>query len=174
MVEGRRLESVRARDGTVGSNPTRSASLFQTLFQAAGPIQMPVLKTTVSGNKAFLDVSPTPTGRQHQGKKSRGLIDTGATISAIGSNIWRAAGLTHKSGEYKEVEGYDGRPEQRKLLWCDLHLSDSHSNTVILKKLQVIGGDPNKPDDVVIGMDVLTKCVLTLDGPASTMTLDFP
>ena len=92
----------------------------------------------------------------------------------LGSNVWRDAGLVHKRGDYASAMGYDGKPEQRKLVWCDLHLFDAQGTTVVIPNLQVIGGDPQVPDGVLIGMDVPAHCVLTLDGHTSTVTLDFP
>ncbi len=135
---------------------------------------MPVLITTILQDKALLDVHPASMGQQPPGKKWSGLIDTGASRTVLGSNVWRDAGLAHKTGEYAHATGYDGKPEQRKLLRCDLHLFDAQGNTVVVPNLQVFGGDPQAADGVLIGMDVLTHCVLTLDGPTSTVTLDFP
>jgi len=135
---------------------------------------MPVLVTTVSNNKSFLSVRPSLRSQQPAGRKWTGLIDTGATRTLLGSNVWRDAGLVHESRDYGTARGYDGKPEQRKLFWCDLHLFDPQMNTVVVPNLRVMGGDPLAPDDVLIGMDVLEHCVLTLDGHSSTVTMIFP
>ena len=134
---------------------------------------MPILTTSVQGNRATLEVEAVKCEGLPQGTTWTALIDTGATGSALRGDVFRAGSIDPGRARVT-VTNADGDEEKRKYFACDLHISDAQGNTVILTGQPVIGLDENADEEAIIGMDILLKCDLELDGPKAIMKLDFP
>jgi hypothetical protein len=134
---------------------------------------MPRLIATILNRQGHVTVEPSPSGQTPLGLKWDGLIDTGAQGSSLRRDVWGPAGFSD-IGVRGSSTGVEGDPFKTKLFLADLHLSDSQGTSVSITGLVVSGLPENAPLPIVIGMDILSKCVLTLHGPNTKMTLDFP
>ena len=103
----------------------------------------------------------------------KGLIDTGSNATGISVAIVQRLGLTPVRSS--STLGVGGSHPVR-LFHVSLHVFDSaNPNLVWLShpSLIVMELQPSFPYAVLIGMDVLFGCVLTLNGLARLFTLDF-
>ena len=132
------------------------------------------LRARIVGNKLFLNVELAPAGKKAAGKEWKARIDTGATHTLLGENVWKTVGLkqTRVGGTQTDASGHKKRI--KVLSPCDLWLFDSQGNRMLVPGLAPIGLDSRRADDVILGMDVLLQCELVLDGPGRAMSLTLP
>ena len=121
---------------------------------------------------AWLQIEVSPCGQSPTGKRWEAAIDTGASKTHVGGQVWRGGGLTDQ-GLRERVVYANGKNEKRKAFDCDLHLYDAHGGQHTVPDLKVVGGEP-KSATGLIGTNVLFKGVLTLDGPGGACVLCFP
>jgi hypothetical protein len=104
----------------------------------------------------------------------RGILDTGSTLTAVSSWILRKLGLpklasasTHTMTGSVAVDLYSVSlsiidPQQGGSAWLT-------EEAILVTELSAVLPDA----DVLVGLDILLKCKLLLDGPARQFTLEF-
>lgn len=105
--------------------------------------------------------------------EAKGLIDTGADLSAVAPAILQQLGITVH--DTRESQGFGG-PVQVRLFLVTLFICDAkqiHLPWLVLPDMLVIEMPTRLPVDVLIGMDVIRKCKMLVDGPGQQFLLDF-
>ena len=100
-------------------------------------------------------------------------IDTGSNVTCVSAAILQQLGLVAAS--QSKTHGVGGQVQVR-LFRVSLMISDAappHAPWFTDPDLLVMELPSGTPVDVLIGMDVLLQCRLTVDGPAGTFTLDY-
>jgi hypothetical protein len=111
---------------------------------------------------------PAPTSFE-----TRAILDTGSNISGVSSAIIQHFSLT-KSGH--STTSVIGGATPVDLYHVSLSICDAaqlHLPWFTDADLEVMELTPNTPVNVLIGMDVLLRCRMLLDGPGRQFTLDF-
>jgi hypothetical protein len=102
-----------------------------------------------------------------------GVIDTGSNITGVSAAILQQFSLTPVAPS--QTSGIGGAvPVQ--LFHVSLSICDAaqlHLPWFTDADLEVMELTPNTPVNVLIGMDVLLRCRMLLDGPGRQFTLDF-
>ncbi len=101
------------------------------------------------------------------------VIDTGATVSSVAPAVLKRLGITSFGQANNQTAG---GLIQVKLYEVSVGLPPMFGlpNTVVLDDLLTVAEIPAALPDVefLLGMDVLRLCVLTVNGPAGTVSLD--
>jgi hypothetical protein len=105
----------------------------------------------------------------------KGIPDTGSNVTGVRPAVLAQLGIqpTSLGGT---TTGVGGTVEVR-LYRVSLHVYDASNLAMgMFTNPSVVAMElpPHLDHDVLIGMDVLLGCVLTVDGPARRFTLDFP
>ncbi|HEY1376521.1 MAG TPA: aspartyl protease family protein [Gemmataceae bacterium] len=103
----------------------------------------------------------------------RGLIDTGSDVSGVASATLQQLGGPRLS--QTSTTGIGG-PVGVSLYRVSLHVLDVNNPNLpwlTQPSLLVMDLAPGFPFDLLIGMDVLHTCKLTIDGPGGQFTFDF-
>jgi hypothetical protein len=111
---------------------------------------------------------PTPTSVVRTGN-----IDTGSNITGVSAAVLRQLALAPVRNS--NTQGIGGSTAVN-LYHVSLSVCDAvqpPSSWFTHPDLLVMELPPGTPVDVLIGMDVLIQCRLTVDGPAGVFTLDF-
>jgi hypothetical protein len=100
----------------------------------------------------------------------RALVDTGASASAIDSNIVRQLGLNQTGRSLVHTPaGYVERDQFDASVFFGSQAGDVKSFTI-----GVVSTDlASEGFAAIIGWDILIRCVLTCDGPAGSFRLDY-
>jgi hypothetical protein len=101
------------------------------------------------------------------------LIDTGSDITVVAMALLQQLGVAVQPPI--TTHGVTG-PVQANTFFVSLHILDARNVTgpwLSLPRLLVMGLPLGPMFDVLIGMDFLRTCKLTLDGPGGQFTLDF-
>jgi hypothetical protein len=103
----------------------------------------------------------------------RGLLDTGASASAIDSGIVLRLGLfsTGRTKIHTPTSGSDY--EERDQYALSLFLGSQPGETVAYIVSVIETSLASEGFDALIGWDILSKCVLHCDGPQGTFQLDY-
>ncbi|MGL4555550.1 MAG: hypothetical protein ACRC33_30645 [Gemmataceae bacterium] len=102
----------------------------------------------------------------------RGVIDTGANTTALSPALIARMGILALGHGTTQAAGGSMRVGIYEVSLALTDRSQPALPTLSVPYLQVI--DHAIPDtDVLVGMDILLECTLTLDGPARVLTLDF-
>jgi hypothetical protein len=112
-------------------------------------------------------------GQSRPAIQARGLLDTGSNVSAVALSTLHQLGVP-TIGQ-SSTTGIGGVVPV-SLFRVSLHVWDQrHPRLPWLSQpsLLVMNLAPGFPADVLIGLDVLLTCVLRVDGPGGTFTLDF-
>jgi hypothetical protein len=110
--------------------------------------------------------TPSPLGAQ-------GLIDTGSDITVVSTTLLQQLGASVQPPV--TTQGISG-PVQGNTYFVSLHILDARNLAgpwLSQPQLCVMGLPLGPMFGVLIGMDVLRTCKLTVDGPAGIFTLDF-
>lgn len=101
------------------------------------------------------------------------VIDTGATTSSVSAQIAQQLGLTPLKQANNQTAGGVVRVNLYEVS-VGLPPVFGLPNTTVLEDLLVVAEIHSGLQDVefLLGMDVLRKCVLTVNGPAGTVALD--
>ena len=105
--------------------------------------------------------------------QGKGLIDTGSNVSGVSRSILQHLGAPPVS--QSSTTGIGG-PVRVHLYRTSLHVWDQRDPGLPwMSQLSRVVMDlaPGVPFDVLIGMDVLLGCTMTVYGPAGRFTLDF-
>ena len=144
---------------------------------------MPQLTFPFDLNGMFVDVLICPGGKQLSDFQAtglplphpvwgRGVIDTGTNVTAVSLHILQRLGIPQ--GAFTSSQGIGG-PFTSHYYEVSLSITDKSvlSNpSYCPPDVSVIHLDVPEID-VLIGLDLLMACVLTIDGPARRFTLDF-
>lgn len=106
--------------------------------------------------------------------EAQGLIDTASNVSGVSPAIVRQLGLP-PTGPPTTTTGIGGAINVQ-LYRASLHLRDARAPSLpmcTLPSLLVMELPPGPSCDVLIGMDVLMHCRLTVDGPRGYFTVEF-
>jgi hypothetical protein len=106
--------------------------------------------------------------------ETTGLIDTASNVSGVSPGIVRRLGLV-PVGPPTTTTGIGGAVTVQ-LYRASLHVRDAGAPTLpmlTMPSLLVMELPPGPSCDVLIGMDVLRQCKLTVDGPGGFFTLEF-
>jgi hypothetical protein len=103
----------------------------------------------------------------------RGIIDTGSNATGVSAAVARQLALTRFS--QSSSQGIGGLVTvdlyRASLTVCDA--AQPHVPWLTIPDIVVFELIPDVPHDVLIGMDVLLQCRLTVDGPAGVFPLDY-
>lgn len=104
----------------------------------------------------------------------RGLIDTGASSTAIDPEALKPLGLTPSGMAAVTTPSTGQTPVQRRQFDVSLVFVLANNYTYTIRALPIIECDALSPSyDALIGRDVLTRGLLHYDGYGGTFTLGF-
>jgi hypothetical protein len=104
---------------------------------------------------------------------ANGLIDTGSDITVVSTTLLQQLGAAVQPPV--TTQGISGAVLGNTYLVC-LHILNAQNVAgpwLTQAQLRVMGLPLGTMFDVLIGMDILRTCKLTVDGPAGKFTLDF-
>jgi hypothetical protein len=104
---------------------------------------------------------------------AHGLIDTGSDITVLSMALLQQLGVAVQSPV--TTHGITG-PVQANTYLVSLHILDARNIAhpwLSQPQLRVMGLQLGTMFDVLIGMDILRTCKLTVDGPGGQFTLDY-
>lgn len=105
----------------------------------------------------------------------QGILDTGSNITGVKETVLAQLGI-HPIQLRRSTTGIGGSVQVR-LSQVSLHIYDPANLALGMftePSLTVMELPAHVDHDVLIGMDMLLGCVLTVDGPARRFMLDFP
>jgi hypothetical protein len=110
--------------------------------------------------------TPSPLG-------AHGLIDTGSDITVVSMALLQQLGVAVQPPV--TTHGVGG-PVQGNTYLVSLHILDAQDVSgpwLSVPRLRVMGVQLGTMFDVLIGMDILRTCKLTVDGPSAQFSLEF-
>jgi hypothetical protein len=106
--------------------------------------------------------------------QAAGLLDTGSTVTGIARQVLNRLGLTALTKSSTQTAG-GSRPVELFEVSLTIHPASGQSGPVLVRDRLVVMALPQPLDgvEVLIGLDVLSQCVLIADGPGKQFTLLF-
>lgn len=103
----------------------------------------------------------------------RAIIDTGSNATGVSAAVARQLALVRFSQSNSQGMGGPVTVDLYRVSLTVCDASQPHIPWFTIPDITVFELTPGVPHDVLIGMDVLAQCRLTVDGPAGVFTLDF-
>lgn len=145
------------------------------MAQLSFPIALRELRVDVRVNLSAPELAVLVAGRRPAPVSAvgRAVLDTGSNVTGVSAAIIQQLALTsHASNKTSGVGG----PVPVRLFRVSLSVFDAaqpHQPWFVQPDVEVMELPSHVSADVLIGMDVLLQCRLTVDGPAGTFTIDY-
>jgi len=145
---------------------------------------MPILTGSISPRGPIIDIKVMQTSQRVEALKKAGqkynspvvvlgLIDTGASISALDSGIITSLGLTPRD-KVSIVTPSTGSAYQKRMSYDALFIAGENTSEPLSKTIQVVECDlASQGFFALIGRNFLEACQFIYDGPSKSFALQY-